>query len=192
MPMLIDGYNFIHMLGWLDKRRGSKALEEARWRLVRFLASVLSPAQRAQTTVVFDASKPPPLAARQLQAEGITVRFAVGYRNADELLEELIEEAQGPRSYVVVSSDRRVQRAALQRQMKAVDCWSWYEEQLAKRPSSRPNCPSGESRPTWTYLPLSASEVDRWLRTFYGPEHEGGPKHDGPGQSKKDPSSYPR
>ena len=174
MPLLIDGYNLLYMLGWIDSRRGPKALEQARWRLVRFLAGVLSPAERAGTTVVFDAAEPPPLAARTLQAEGITVRFAVGYRSADELLEQLIDQARGPRSYVVVSSDRRVQRAALRRQMKAVDCWTWYERQLAKRPSiRRPATPHAESRPAWTHLPLSESEVDRWLRVFYGPEASG-------------------
>jgi len=174
MPLLIDGYNLLHMLGWIDCRRGPKALEQARWRLVRFLAGVLSPTERAGTTVVFDAAQPPPLTARTLQAEGITVRFAVGYRNADELLEELIEQAKTPRSYVVVSSDRRVQRAALRRQMKAVDCWTWYEQQLAKRPPiHRPATPTAEARPPWTHLPLSESEVDRWLRVFYGAEVSG-------------------
>ena len=171
MPLLIDGYNLLHILGWIDSRRGPRALEQARWRLVRFLAGVLSPAERAGTTVVFDAAEPPPLAARSLQVEGITVQFAVGYRNADELLEQLIEEARGPRSYVVVSSDRRVQRAALRRQMKAVDCWTWYEQQLAKcLPIRCPASPNSETRPAWIHLPLSESEVDRWLRVFYGPE----------------------
>jgi|YNPMSStandDraft_1061717.scaffolds.fasta_scaffold05615_5 predicted RNA-binding protein with PIN domain len=171
MPLLIDGYNLLHMLGWIDSRRGPKALEQARWRLVRFLVGVLSPAERAGTTVVFDAAEPPPLVARTLQAEGITVRFAVGYRNADELLEELIDQAKAPRSYVVVSSDRRVQRAALRRQMKAVDCWTWYERQLAKRPHvHRPPTPNAEPRPAWTYLPLSESEVEHWVRVFSGPE----------------------
>lgn len=170
MPVLIDGYNFLHMLGWIDSRRGPKALEEARWRLLRFLASVLSPAQRTETTVVFDAANPPPFAARCLQAGGITVRFAVGYRSADELLEELIEAARGPRRYVVVSSDRRVQRAALRRQMEAVDCWSWYQRQIHKRPPPRRTAAAAESRPLWTYLPLSPAEVKRWLQTFYGQE----------------------
>ncbi|MCS7303936.1 MAG: NYN domain-containing protein [Thermoguttaceae bacterium] len=170
MPLLIDGYNLLHMLGWIDRRRGAKALEEARWRLVRFLASVLSPAERAETTVVFDAAQPPPLAARCVQAEGITVRFAVGYRSADELLEELIEQALAPRSYVVVSSDRRVRRAALRRQMQALDCWTWYERMITKRvPPHRPSRSSvadGETRPLWTHLPLTEAEVDRWVRTF--------------------------
>ncbi len=174
MPLLIDGYNLLHMLGWIDSRRGPKATELARWRLVRFLAAVLSPAERAQTTVVFDAAHPPPLAARTLQAEGITIRFAVGYPSADALLEELIEQAQGARSYVVVSSDRRVQRAALRRQMEAVDCWTWYERMRSKRAAfRRPTfspAPGAETRPAWTYLPLSESEVDQWLRTFYGPQ----------------------
>jgi hypothetical protein len=170
MPLLIDGYNFLHMLGWIESRRGPKALEQARWRLVRFLASVLSPAQRAETTVVFDAAEPPPLAARTLQAEGITVRFAVEYRSADDLLEDLIQAAPSPRSYVVVSSDRRVQRAALRRQMKALDCWTWYEGLVSKRPSGSRPPGIAESRPAWTHLPLSGSEVERWVRTFYGPE----------------------
>lgn len=168
MPLLIDGYNLLHILGWIDSRRGPKALEQARGRLVQFLAGVLSPAQRVGTTVVFDAAQPPPLAARVLRPEGITVRFAVGYRSADELLEELIEQAQAPKSYVVVSSDRRVQRAALRRQMEAVDCWTWYEQILAKRPTHRPTAP--ETRPQWTHLPLSDWEVEQWVRTFYGQE----------------------
>ncbi len=168
MPLLIDGYNLLHMLGWIDSRRGPKALAEARGRLVRFLAGVLSPAQRAQTTVVFDAAQPPPLAARLLRPEGITVRFAVGYSSADELLEELIDQAQAPKSYVVVSSDRRVQRAALRRQMEAVDCGTWYERLLAKRPTHR--SAAEEVRPPWTYMPLSDWEVEQWVRTFYGQE----------------------
>ncbi len=169
MVQLIDGYNLLHMLGWIDSRHGQAALEQARERLVRFLSSVLSPAQRAGTTVVFDAASPPPELPREIHPAGMTVLFAVDYPSADDLLEELIEQAQTPKKYVVVSSDRRVQRAALRRQMQAVDCWTWYER-LASKSSVIHRPTTTSDRPTWTFLPLSDYEVDHWVSTFFGPE----------------------
>ena len=43
------------------------------------------------TTVVFDARDPPPDRPREYQWHGMTVRYAVGYEDADTLLEELIQ-----------------------------------------------------------------------------------------------------
>ena len=69
----------------------------------------------SQTTIVFDAKQAPPGLPHQLDHGGITVIFARGYDDADELIEELIASNSTPRRLTVVSSDHRIQRAARRR-----------------------------------------------------------------------------
>jgi uncharacterized protein len=100
------------------------------------LGEILSAADRRETFVVFDARNAPVGTPRQTEYCGLTVRFAAGYEEADNLLEELIEDHPAPHTLTVVSGDRRIQRAARRRKARAIDSDAWYAEQSAADPSA--------------------------------------------------------
>ncbi len=168
MPVLIDGYNLLHVTGLsgpeITRREiGVGSLERARKALLNFLAASLDDDERQQITVVFDSSDAPPGLPSESQDRGITVKYAVGYESADELLEELIREASAPKQLTVVSSDHRVQRAARRRKARAVDSDVWYAE--LRQAAHKTESPAATSfqRPA---APLSAEEVAAWLDEF--------------------------
>ena len=80
-----------------------------------FLPSAIEPKELPETTIVFDAAEAPPGLPRVVTHEGMTVRYASDYDDADALIEELIAGDHVPRSLMVVSSDHRLQRAARRR-----------------------------------------------------------------------------
>jgi hypothetical protein len=101
-----------------------------------------------------------------VEHRGLTVRFAAQYKDADSLLEELIQADTSPRRLTVVSSDHRVQRAARRRRARAVDSDVWYMETVrqwrGRQPSALPTVPV---RPS---VPLAQEEIDYWVRQFGG------------------------
>lgn len=160
MAILIDGYNLLHAAGIVGAGRGPRGLERSRLALLNFLAESLDPADQRQVTVVFDAAGGPPGLPAESGYRGLAVRFAKGYADADELLEELIRAESAPRQLTVVSSDHRVQRAARRRGATAVDSDRWYEETLRRRGRRRAE-PAAKPQP-----PLSDLEVAWWLKQF--------------------------
>ncbi len=132
MALLIDGYNLMYAAGIVGSG-GPNGLERSRAALIRFVSGAVDDAERAATTIVFDAAGAPPGLPATLRCDDLTVRFAKGYADADELLEELIANNHAPRRLTVVSSDHRVQRAAKRRRARAVDSDVWFAEALRKR-----------------------------------------------------------
>jgi predicted RNA-binding protein with PIN domain len=158
--LLIDGYNLMYAAGIVGGGAGRGALERSRAALCRFVASALTDAERAGAVVVFDAAGAPPGLPATLDYAGVKVRFAKGYADADELLEELIAADTTPRRSTVVSSDHRVQRAARRRRAKAVDSDVWYETMLRKR-RELSNPPADDaSKPA---LAAGEAEIEFWL-----------------------------
>jgi predicted RNA-binding protein with PIN domain len=162
MAILIDGYNLLHVSGLIGSHAGPGSLDRSRRSLLAFLAAVLDPGQRAETTVVFDAREAPPGLPTVLRRRGITVRYAAESQEADDLIETLIQSHSAPKQLIVVSSDHRVQRAARRRKATAVDSELWLAEvrrrsdiqQPADRPRAKPEAP------------LCDEEVQAWLREF--------------------------
>ncbi|HRX79146.1 MAG TPA: NYN domain-containing protein [Pirellulaceae bacterium] len=168
MLTLIDGYNLLHVTGLAGpeisrSEIGRGALERARNALLNFLASSLDAEERQLTVVAFDSNDAPPGLPRELQHQGITVKFATAYESADELLEELIRESSAPRRMTVVSSDHRVQKAARRRRARAVDSDIWYAEIRESRRRTDTPPATRSVKPT---SPLSEDEVAAWLLEF--------------------------
>lgn len=166
MPLLIDGYNLLHVTGLFGRGpRGS--LEQSRQALLNFLGAAVEARERARTTVVFDAAEAPPGLPDIYTAHGMTVRYARDFESADELLELLIAEHHTPRRLTVVSSDHRVQRAARRRKATAVDSHPWYvaaAEKLKHRKKRRPGAATlPDVKPD---APLTPAEVEAWLAAF--------------------------
>jgi uncharacterized protein len=161
MRVLIDGYNLLYQSGHLGKGRGPGFLERARSALVRAIAAALEAEQARATTIVFDAKEAPPAASPRETSGGIEILYAVGYDEADDLLEELIRQAPQPKQLLVVSSDRRVQQIAHRCRAKYCDAGDWYEQLQRARSETRP--PPSAEKPD---QPLSDREVDYWRSQF--------------------------
>ena len=162
MSLLIDGYNLLHVSGVFGTGPSDTPLRASREALLGVLAGRLDEAARRQTTIVFDARHAPPGLPRRVQQMGMTVHFAAEYRDADELLEQLIAEHHAPRALVVVSSDHRVQRAARRRRATAVDSDRWFAELMRPPPES-----AESGLPPEKLLGTSSpAEVAYWTQRF--------------------------
>jgi len=164
MTLLIDGYNLLNSVGIVGRGAGTSSLERSRVALLNFLAQSLEEAEVRQATVVFDAAGAPPGLPRRFEHRGLAVRFAVGYDDADTLIEELIQADTAPRRLTVVSSDHRVQRAARRRRARAVDSDAWYAEVVGRRREQQARPPAAAKPP----VPLLEEEIERWLAEFGG------------------------
>lgn len=162
MALLIDGYNLLHVSGVFGSDVGPATFQRARTALLNFLAAALEPEEIRQTTIVFDAREAPPGLPDTVRHQGIEVRYARGYDEADELLEELIAAHDAARDLTVVSSDHRVQRAARRRRAEAVDSDIWWNE-LSQR---RGGAGQGAVSLLKPDAPLSPQEVQHWLDEF--------------------------
>jgi len=118
---LIDGYNLLHAAGYIPRKATTAHLERARQRLYRFLAARLSEAERQRTTIVFDVRRHRDIIPGWETHSGMTIRNAVDVADADTLIEQLIRDHSAPKQLSVVSSDRRLHRAARTRRAQAID-----------------------------------------------------------------------
>ena len=112
---------------------------------------------------MFDAAEAPPGLPRVVMHDGMTVRYASDYADADALIEELIAANNVPRSLVVVSSDHRLQRAARRRRAPFVDSDVWFADAVRRRNASRsrPSAPPASRDAT-----PGADEINYWIAEF--------------------------
>jgi predicted RNA-binding protein with PIN domain len=157
--LLIDGYNLLHVTDLHGTGAAEGTLQGSRDALLSFLAKALNERERKQTTIVFDAAGAPPGLPKIVPYEGMTAQFARGYDDADALLEEIIEKHPAPKSLAVVSSDRRVQRAARHRGAKIVESQEWFDE-LRRRKKS-------VGKPSESKAPPS-EDASYWIKQFAG------------------------
>jgi uncharacterized protein len=162
MALLIDGYNLLHVTDIFGAAGPGTDLHRTRIALLNFLAAAISKRELRQTTIVFDAAGAPPGLPRTISHQGMTIHFAPRDSDADEMIEDLLQQHRTPKSLTVVSSDHRVQRAARGRGATFVDSAEWYaERRTAMRDSA-----SDEKPLTKPSAALSPDELNYWLRQF--------------------------
>jgi len=166
MALLIDGYNLLHVTEIFSPSGLGTELHRARGALLKFLAQSIGERERKETTIVFDAAGAQPGLTSTMDYDGITVRFARRHSDADELIEDLLEQCPAPKSLVVVSSDHRVQRAARHRGATFIDSDRWFADlQAARRMNNveadSPGKPDGEMTP---------ADLAYWVNEFDVPE----------------------
>ena len=170
--LLIDGYNVVAPVAPPSQGADDRWLQRERMLLVNRLAKHLDDELRKRTCVVFDAANPPRDRPHQFQIQGIDVRFAVDYPEADDLIEELIAAHHAPKTLAVVSSDQRIQTAARRRDCSTFESQDWLDDLLdgklglaVKRPSGAGQG-SGEQRSDKPTQRLDDDDVDDWMREF--------------------------
>ena len=133
LRILIDGYNVIAPVAAPVRAPSADWLERERRLLLTRLVQHLPESLRSGCCVVFDAAHPPPNVSDRFDYDGVQVRFAVGYDEADDLLEELIAQHSAPKQLAVISSDHRVQAAARHRGATVFDSQPWLDDLLDDR-----------------------------------------------------------
>jgi predicted RNA-binding protein with PIN domain len=161
--VVIDGYNLLHAMGILpsDCRVGPRGLERARRRLVSLLIAALGD-DVSQTRLVFDAAGAPSDAPTEEVHRGLRIVYAQGNRQADDLIEEMIQHDSSPRQLTVVSDDRRLRDAVRRRHGTTMECAAFLEE-LRRRRQPKRSTPDPEARRD---RPPSEREIQRWLEEF--------------------------
>ena len=140
--------------------------------MIERLITGLDAELRGRTCVVFDAADPPRDRPSEMTVEGLQVRFAVDYPEADDLLEEIIAENTAPKNLAVVSSDNRVRQAATRRGCTVYESQAWLDDlldglvRLAAGRRRRPGQGRGVELPGEPGEPIDEQEVDRWMREF--------------------------
>jgi predicted RNA-binding protein with PIN domain len=163
MALLIDGYNLLHVTGIFGGAGAGTELHRSRMALLDFLAASLNERELKQTTIVFDAAGAPPGLPRTFTHDGMSVHFARRHSNADEMIEELLDQYSAPRELVVVSSDHGVQRSARRRGATCMDSELWYSELLSTRRQREINAEEPVAKSDGKSSP---DEVDYWLGKF--------------------------
>jgi uncharacterized protein len=163
--LIIDGYNLLHAAGLARRRYGPGQLERCRAQLLAWLAKHLTDAERERATVVFDAADAPPNLPRQLTAGGMTVRFAMPGKDADDTIEELIAGHSAPRQIRLISSDHRLQRSVQKRRGAFIDSEDFVGELERRGPISE-EIESPGPQANSSGEKAGETETDRWLREF--------------------------
>lgn len=168
--LLIDGYNVVAPVAAPGRIPDPAWLQRERNLLLQRLVKHLAADVRSRTCVVFDAANPPPDRPSEFEVDGVSVRFAVDYPEADDLLEELIAAHSAPKNLAVVSSDHRVQAAAKRRGSKPFDSQPWLDDLMRDRVSLAAPQENGAGQGTEpkSYKPeiIDDDDVQQWMQDF--------------------------
>jgi len=156
MSILVDAYNVLHVTGVLppdlagvDVRGLARLIADSRWR-----------GRRA--TLVCDGTGSADGTPEGRVESNVEVRYAGPGRDADSVIEQIIEVHTAPRRLLVVSSDRRLQRAARRRRAFWMSS-DGFLERLARDARKAGSRPGRGKQPA---TPLSPERVDSWLEHF--------------------------
>jgi predicted RNA-binding protein with PIN domain len=157
VPVVIDGNNLLHAARDVedpDRLLGRSMLcdQIGRW----------AQRQGERVLVVFDGPAPSAALAEQIGHPDIQVTYSGAGVSADAVVTDILENHSAARTFVVVSTDRAIQRVAKRRRAKAVRSdvfWAGLKEDLA-RPPARP------SEPEEKEAGLSPEATAAWLAEF--------------------------
>lgn len=168
MDYLIDGYNLLHFAGLARARYGPGDFDRARRRLLGRLARELNQSERTRTIVVFDGRHAPGALRGESLTHGIRVLFSPEGLEADDTIEDLIRRHSAPRQLTIVSSDRRLRRAARARSAHCLDSDAFLERFGQRADQQRVSASrSAEERAKYAENPASGIDnLDYWLREF--------------------------
>jgi predicted RNA-binding protein with PIN domain len=152
---IIDGHNLLHTI--LKTQEDSEAVSDIV--LCRIIGNYLrQTGQRGE--IIFDGTGPRDKDIFDRMA-GVEVLFAGVGTDTDTVIEDKIKANTAPKRLTIVSSDRRLRKAARARKAAAVkseDFWNNVQKQLSRKKRARE--PAAKRRG------LSESETKQWLEFF--------------------------
>jgi uncharacterized protein len=152
MPLLIDGHNLIGQIPGL-----SLADPDDEGDLVMLLRRYTTARRGRKVVVVFDHGvygHP-----QTLDGYGISCYFARSPQDADAQLIKRMRALKRPRDWAVVTSDRKVARAAEEYSVRVINAHTFARQLLAP---TQPAAAPAEQRD----LRPSEAEIAEWLRLF--------------------------
>jgi len=155
MPYIIDGHNLLWAIQNNDERFEPQDEVQMCWTIGRYLSRI-----GEQGELVFDGVGPADKGCFD-NIPGLAVSFAGRSSDADGIIEEKIKAYSSSHLLTVVSSDRRLRRAASCRKAAAIRADAFWEKVLAQVNKKRP-----AREPTAKRHGLSESETDVWLDAF--------------------------
>ena len=156
MPYLIDGYNLLRAVQKLEEFASLTDVQMCR-AVSDYLCCV-----RDHGHLVFDGTGPPDKSAFG-GIPSLEVYFSGPSLEADDIIEDKIQDNTAPKSLVVVSSDRRLRSAAAKRKAVAVSAEVFWHNLLGQL-EKQANRPAPE--PTQKRHGLTERETDLWLDEF--------------------------
>jgi predicted RNA-binding protein with PIN domain len=154
--VIIDGTNLLWAIH--DARSEDEVTNEIQ--LCRTLDRYFAMTSEA-AEVVFDGAGPPDRS--EFDTVGrLTVAFSGFYSDADTVIEEKILASTSPRELTVVSSDRRLRRAAGARNAAAVKSEQFWSQVLGELRRSKPDRREPEEKKDG----LTDGETEQWLDLF--------------------------
>jgi predicted RNA-binding protein with PIN domain len=163
---LVDGYNLLWVFPPLRRQMIARNSAAARKGLVGLLAGLVrSGAVKGPLSIVFDGRAQPGSSA--LSVPGVVeVRFAPHPATADSLIVEIVQTADAPGEYTVVSSDREVQTKARRLGAAVLGAKSFIDRYVPERTPRRRAPPEDDKGAEKPSAALGAFEVDAWLQEF--------------------------
>ena len=166
MKWLIDGYNVCFAVGLVPSQVKDDELRQGRIALLTAIREGLSEQDVRETVVVFDSQVDLNLPDEpEVAAFAGQVRFSAKYREADDLIEELIRGEPRPEKLTVVSSDGRIVKAAKRRRAMSLSNEAWWEALREGKLRRRAAAPDAAAKPIAKPLP-SADDTAKWSEVF--------------------------
>ncbi len=156
MPFIIDGYNLLHSISKVSGDWDTVGDIRLCHILGRYLKLIGEKGE-----IVFDGTSPPEKS-RFENISGLEVIFSGLNSDADTVIENKVRASSAPKRLIVVSSDRRIRRAAGKRKataMKSEEFWDKVTSRLRRRKK-------GIKEPAAKRFGLTESETKQWLKYF--------------------------
>ena len=152
---IVDGYNLLHAI--LKAEEASEAIGDLA--LCRVVSRYLTLIGRSGQ-MIFDGAGPPDKSGFD-NVSNLEVFFAGLGADADTVIEDKISASTAPKRLTIVSSDRRLRKAAHTRRcgsLKSEVFWDSVQKQLNRKRPAR--------EPAAKRQGLSESETDQWFDFF--------------------------
>ncbi|MFQ6036512.1 MAG: NYN domain-containing protein [Sedimentisphaerales bacterium] len=153
--IIIDGYNLLHSIHKLQEE--AEAINDVQlcWIVGRFLKLVGEKGQ-----IIFDGTGPRDKSGFD-NISNLEVFFAGQGSDTDTVIEDKIRASTAPKRLTIVSSDRRLRKAAQARKsavIKSEDFWRNLQKQFRRKKAPK--------EPAEKRLGLTESETQQWLKFF--------------------------
>ena len=152
---IIDGHNLLHSIDKVDEDSESISDVQLCWIVGRYLKLIGEKGE-----IIFDGTGPRDKS-RFDNISNLEVLFSGLGTDADTIIEDKIRANTAPKRLSIVSSDRRLRKAAQARKAMAVKSevfWNNLQKQLSRKKTMR--------EPAAKRHGLSESETKQWLKFF--------------------------